>query len=144
MTRDELLKALNATAQLSWRDKPDDDIVSVGTWYDAVPGWLPQFAAHLKLTVGDIRTATAPAAQTTLTQALEATKVFVLHDIFGEYIVGVFSSLDVAESVSKSLVGHDEERYEIFERTLDVPDPLDSSKSTASPSSGEPGSGADE
>lgn len=59
MTAEQLLYALWVSAEMHWKDLPDEAVVSVGTWHSPVPGWHEQFRAELKLTVGDIRSATA-------------------------------------------------------------------------------------
>jgi len=59
MTSEELLGALRTAVDYFWHDKPDDTIVSIGTWSTPVPGWHDEFNAQLKLTVGDIRSATS-------------------------------------------------------------------------------------
>ena len=61
MNERELLQALRVAVEFFWKDKPDSEVVSVGTWYESVPGYPRQFKAQLALTVGDIRSATETA-----------------------------------------------------------------------------------
>lgn len=38
---------------LEMKHKPNDEVVSIGVWFEPVPGYIPQFSAYQKMSAAD-------------------------------------------------------------------------------------------